>query len=357
MHMADVVVVGAGIVGASVAYHAARSGAEVTLVDKSLPASGVTGDSFAWIGGPGGGDVVDGSTPLRQTALQDYRRLEVELPAVQVRWTGSLAWSQDEPVKRSDPGHDEYLVGAARAGQLEPNLRLPPAQALYQASDGAVDPVAITEALVRGAQDHGADLVLGVAVIALRPRDGQVVGVETSTGFVPSRTVVLTAGVDAPALCAPLGFDLPVAPSPALLLRFTAPPGLVRTLVSNTQVEVREAADGRLLVAADYNGEASQDALNRTARKMLSRLTATFTGTEDVQLLEVRLGIRPMPADGLPIIGPLPGIGGTYVAVMHSGVTLAPAVGRLVATELADGVEAHELHALRPDRFSSNAAG
>jgi FAD dependent oxidoreductase len=79
-YMADVAVVGAGIVGASVAYHAARAGAEVVLLERSLPASGVTGDSFAWIGGPGGRDAVDGSTPLRRTALDDHRRLERELP-------------------------------------------------------------------------------------------------------------------------------------------------------------------------------------------------------------------------------------------------------------------------------------
>ncbi len=60
-----VVVVGAGIVGAAVAYESARAGAEVVLFDKSLPASGVTGDSFTWIGGPRGGDVPDDSTPLR----------------------------------------------------------------------------------------------------------------------------------------------------------------------------------------------------------------------------------------------------------------------------------------------------
>jgi glycine/D-amino acid oxidase-like deaminating enzyme len=66
----DVIVVGAGIVGASVAYHAARGGAAVVLLDRREPASGVTGDSFAWIGGPGG--EVDGSTPLRHAALDDW---------------------------------------------------------------------------------------------------------------------------------------------------------------------------------------------------------------------------------------------------------------------------------------------
>jgi glycine/D-amino acid oxidase-like deaminating enzyme len=60
-----------------------------------------------------------------------------------------------------------------------------------------------------------------------------------------------------------------------------------------------------------------------------------------------------MPADGLPIVGPLPGLGRLYVAVMHSAVTLAPVVGRLVAQELVGGVRAPELEGVRPDRFGS----
>src|SRR5215213_9478957 len=118
--MADVVVVGAGIVGASVAYHVARAGAAVALVDRSLPATGVTGDSFGWIGGPGGADRPDASTALRRVALADYRRLERDLH-VRVRWTGSL--TLDPVAERRDLGPDERLIDAAEVAQLEPRLR------------------------------------------------------------------------------------------------------------------------------------------------------------------------------------------------------------------------------------------
>jgi len=110
----DIVGVGAGIVGASVAYHAAASGAHVVLLDASLPALGVTGASFAWIGAPGGRDAVDGSTPLRQAALEDWSRLEREVPDVQVRWTGSLAWGEDALHDLDALGPDERVVDEAR---------------------------------------------------------------------------------------------------------------------------------------------------------------------------------------------------------------------------------------------------
>jgi glycine/D-amino acid oxidase-like deaminating enzyme len=351
--MADVVVVGAGIVGAAVAYELALAGAAVTLVDKALPASGVTGDSFAWIGGPSGADVPDGSSPLRRGALAAYLRLQRQVPGVQVRWTGSLAWDEHGPTEDRALGPDEHLLDAAQVGRLEPNLAVPPARALYKDSDGALDPIAVTDALVAAARAHGARLIVGAAVTALRTQDGRVSGAQTSHGFLAADTVVVTAGVDAPMLCAPLGFELPVAPSPALLLRFTAAPGLVRTLVANPELEVREASNGHLLLAAEYSGEANQDDLNRTAHELLSRLTATFAGSADIRLVSVRLAARPMPVDGLPIIGRLPGVSGAYVAVMHSGVTLAPVAARFIAAEVVDDSEADELNGVRPARFSS----
>jgi glycine/D-amino acid oxidase-like deaminating enzyme len=151
-------------------------------------------------------------------------------------------------------------------------------------------------------------------------------------------------------LCASLGVDLPVSASPALLARFAAPPGLVRTLVNSAQIEVRQAPDGELLVALEYTGELGQADLMRTGRWALSRVNDLFDGGDEVRLVGVRIGMRPMPRDGLPIVGALPGVGGVYVAVMHSGVTLAPAVGRLVAQEIAGGTVADELRAIRPDR-------
>jgi glycine/D-amino acid oxidase-like deaminating enzyme len=354
-----IVIVGAGIIGAAVAYEAARMGAEVVLLDKSLPASGVTADSFAWIGGPRDADAPDPSTALRRTVLRDYRRWEDEVPGVSVHWRGALMWGGDQ-LDDGRLGADEHIVDATEIRRLEPHLRVRPARALYIDSHGAIDPVAVTQALVRAARARGARLLANSAVMGLEVRDRQIVGVQASTGFLGADTVVVTAGVDAPMLCRPLGFDLPVTPSPALLVRFTAPPGLVRTLVATPDLEVREAADGNLVTAVGYDGEVDDDDLRRAGQRTLSRLTAAFDTAafdtaafhaHDVRLLSVRLGTRPMPADGLPIIGAIPDVRGGYVAVMHSGVTLASTAGRLIASEVVKGIEAGELAGLRPARF------
>lgn len=348
----DIAVVGAGIVGACVAYHAARLGARVTVLDKGLPASGVTGDSFAWIGASG---VPPGPTAaLRSLAVREYRRLERELPGVRVRWSGSLSWARPGSSVTPEAGlvDDQEHLDAAGVGLLEPDLREPPATALHNLGDGAVDPAAVTEALLSGAQEQGAHVLVGTAVTAVRTRSGRVLGVETSAGAVDAGTVVLSAGVDVPVLCAPLGFSVPVAPSPALLVRFTAPDRVVRTLVASPDIEVRSSADGTLVAALSHDGESTSEDLARAGQRASETLRAMFRGADGVRLVSARVGWRPMPADGEPVVGPVPGVQGLHVVVMHSGVSLAAAVGRLVAEELVHGQEAPELRGCRPARFA-----
>ena len=321
------------------------------LVDRSRPASGVTRDSFAWIGGPP--RQPDASTPLRRAVLDDWARLERDVPGIKVCRTGSLSWGPQAFSDRSGPGSDERFVSAEEIARLEPNLRTPPQRAVLRPTDGAIAPVAVTEALVDEARRHGAQVRLNETVRGLRVRNRAVVGVETSMGTIVAGAVVLAAGVDAATLCAPLDIDLPVAPSPAVLMGFNAPPGVVRTVVSSPQVEVRQTPEGLLLAAEEYAAETNEDDLRHSARGTLQRLEETFSLPPDVQLVDARIGMRPMPADGLPIIGPLPSRGGAYIAVMHSAVTLAASAGRLVAAEVLDARNFTELQHLRPDRFAT----
>lgn len=332
----DLVVVGAGIVGASVAYHAARAGAVVTLVDAGRPGTGVTVDSFAWIGtagvrtGPAAG--------LRVTATEEYRRLGAELPGLPVTWSGSLSWGTADSAPVGGPG--EEIVDAATAARLEPTLRRPPEWAVWAPGDGAADPLGVTERLVTGARAHGARVHPDTPVTAVR-RDaaGRVAGVETAAGPLDGATVLLAAGVATAALAAPLGVRVPVDPSPATLFRLRAPAGLVRTVVHNRDFDLRQAGPYRLHAAAD------------SPVRTLAAVRATFRGAADVELLSSRVGARPMPADGEPIVGPVAGVPGLYLAVMHAAVTLAPAVGRLIARELVDGTVEPALAGCRLGRF------
>ncbi|MET9089035.1 FAD-binding oxidoreductase [Streptomyces sp. NPDC004237] len=339
--MADVVVVGAGILGASVAWHLACADVPVTLLERGPgPATGVTGDSFAWIGGVSG-DWPGGAADLRGSVLADWRRLASEVPEVSARRTGSLTWpapsgSGTDPHRLPEGG---YRIGRPAIQALEPRLRTPPDTAVHTPSDAGVDPVAVTAALVRAARARGARVEYGASAVALRTRAGRVTGVDTGAGFRPASVVVLAAGTGVVELAAPLGIGLPVTGSPARLLRLTAPPGLVRGIVAGPDFEAREVSAGRLLLTHATPG----------AETAASLFRAAFDGAGECRVTGSRVGVRPMPEGG-PLIGPLTPDGSAYLAVAHSGVTLAPTVGRLVAAELTTGLPAPELNRCRPPR-------
>ncbi len=109
----SVVVVGAGIVGAALAYRLAARGRTVALFDAGLPASGATGASCGWIGRPGTDRRP--SAALRRLAVDEWRRLEHEVPGLNVRWTGSLTWGGVG--SSGAPGH--AIADAAATGSKE----------------------------------------------------------------------------------------------------------------------------------------------------------------------------------------------------------------------------------------------
>lgn len=210
-----VIVVGAGILGASVAYHVARAGGAVTLVGAGRPGGGVTADSFAWVGAAG--FRTGTSAGVRATATDEYRRLEAELPGLPVSWSGSLSWGADDISSEAGPG--QHIIDAEAIRVLEPHLRRPPEWAVWAPEDGAVDPVGVTERLVAGARARGARVYADTAVTSVR-RDGasRVVGVDTETGPKFADTVVLAAGTATPDLAAPLDGDAGRMPAQPLLV-------------------------------------------------------------------------------------------------------------------------------------------
>jgi glycine/D-amino acid oxidase-like deaminating enzyme len=234
---------------------------------------------------------------------------------------------------------------------LEPQLLDPPAVAVHRPEDAAFDPVAATELLVGAARDRGARVLTGVLATALDQQAGTVSGVRTTGGVVPAETVVLAAGTGTVALCSGIGVALPVEPSPAILVRLRATPGLVRTIIATPSLEVRQLDDGTVLAPTTYSGETDRAALLATAQRVRDRFAASFAAAGDTEVVSVEIGWRPMPTDGEPIIGRPTDTRGLYVAVMHSAITLAAAVGRLAATEILTELPAPELAGCRPDRF------
>lgn len=342
-----IVVIGAGIVGASLAYHLASKGANVTVVEAGGIASGVTGTSFAWINTSCAGP--DPIAALRGGAIAAWRQLETQVPGLTLRWHGALSYGTQDG--RVSP--DSILIDRARTARLEPQLRQPPQQAIFEPEQGALDAVAATHALLAAARAHGATVRTHTPVLGFTIQDARVTGVGTAAGVIEADMVVLAAGTGTATLAAQLGASLPIHASPAIFLRYQAPPGLVRGIISSHAMEVRQAEDGTMLAAEDYVDDTPDKQPAAIAQRTASAIREELDGAEAIAPAFACIGLRPMPIDGVPVIGHLPQVSGVYVCAMHPGVVLAAIVGHLASGEIVDDEPASALAACRPARFQA----
>ena len=100
----------------------------------------------------------------------------------------------------------------------------------------------------------------------------------------------------------------------------------------------------------------SAELRNLHGNRILGKIARYLPGAREAQLERLTLGFRPMPTDEFPVMGALAGLNGIHVAITHSGVTLAPIIGRLTAEEVLHGTRASVFAPYRPERFSAAAA-
>lgn len=337
-----IIIVGAGIVGASIAYHLAHRGIKVTVIDRNEPASGATGSSFGWIHSTVSDDAPD--VLLRRASVEDWHRLENEVPALWVNWAGALSYDDDSLNGQAE----EKILGQPDISRLEPALNAPPQRAYYAEQDGAVDPADATRALLDHACCLGAKVKTQTLVTGFIKEGKRITGIETPEGALAADCVVLACGTDISLLLSTIGIRIPVMASPAILLRYSVAAQVVNTLISGDDIEVRHANNGDILAAEDYPAPGRADEM---ASATLATMKNRLAGTESAYLLKESVGQRPVPQDGYPIMGFIDDVTGIYVTVMHPAVTCAASVGRMASEELITGKNLEIPDSYRPVRF------
>ena len=357
--MADrphVLIVGAGIIGASIAWHLLRTGARVTVVEAGDLGGLATRTSWGWINASWGNP--EPYFRLRIRAMEEWRRLARELPGIEVAWVGGLIWDMPPAeleayaVEHESWGYDLRRVDRAEAQRLEPQLAAPPEFAVHVAGEGAVEPLATAQTLLAAARDLGARIITNSAVRSLELSAGRVTGVETEGGRLAADKVVVAAGIETAALLGTVGMTLPVEASPGVLVATKPAPKLLNGLIMAPDVHLRQTADRRLLGGADFGGSDPGDDADAVAADIFAEMAGLLRSGDTLEFESYTVGQRPMPQDGFPIVGHIDKIAGLTVAVMHSGITLAPAIGRFVAEEITTGQRDALLDPYGPARFS-----
>ena len=369
----QVVVIGGGIVGASIAWRIASRGQRVTLLDKAEPGSGASSHSFAWINA-GAKEPVDYHN-LNRRSLEMWPRFAAALgDDVGLRWGGKVSWetepaAAEQLIARVNQlqswGYPSRRVSAQELAELEPALEIGPvAAAEYSENEGQVEPQMVVDACIRRMVELEALILTGAEVIGFdRDADGNIRAVQTDSGDFQADTVVLAAGTDTTALATMSGAHIPQAESPGVVIRTTPLPPLLHNVPvvyapplgdGRREIHLRQCADGRFMIGEGDQESLAEDDTQSHADDLLARAACYLPGLAEAKAIPVPVGWRPMPLDGYPTLGYTSESPNLYIALTHSGVTLAPAISQLVALEICEDVRADAVLApYRPERFAT----
>ena len=366
--MARMIVIGAGVIGASVAYRLAQAGAEVTVLEATRVGGGTSGTSFAW-------------TNAHRKPPKPYHDLNVGGMKAHAAladefgktpwWHGggSLEW-EAEPERAAQRANVEQLrawgyaaewIDVRQLRELEPDIDpavVGDAPVAYFPEEGWLDPVVYAHAMLSAAQRrHGAKLVCGARVVDLTLAGDRVTGVRLADGAQHEADMVVNcAGRWSNEATREAGLHLPLAPSVGFLV-FTPPvaAGLSR-LVRTPVIDARPDGAGRLMLHwnptdAMVSFDSKLSPSMPEARELVQRARRLLPSIGAVEPEAVRIAIRPIPGDHFSAVGPVPRVSGYYIAITHSGVTLSPFLGAAVADELVRRRTRPELADFRPARF------
>ena len=359
-----IAVVGAGIVGSSVAYRLSQRGAEVVLIDGAEPGSGTTSASFAWVNA--NNKLPRDYFELNVAGMREHEWLRDEIGGDWLHPTGNLIWAAEEEQenleRRVERLHAwsyaaEMFPASTVYEKLEPGAVIPDPRVAHFPEESWVDAPALTRTLVQAASRNGATTLIGDAVHGIEVGgEGVTLRLENSDA-VHADAMVNATGARAASMAKMVGRELPLDVFRGLLVRVAVSGEPLRRLMHTPQINVRPDGHGFVLLHHDSVDERLTDNFAGTedplCEELLRRARSVLPALEGAEIVETRFGLRPVPADGHSCVGALSRIPGYYEAVTHSGVTLGPLVGRLLAREISTGEVDPLIAPFRPDRFPS----
>ena len=354
-NVADVVVVGAGIIGSALARELAAARLSVLVVERDAPGAGASG-AAAGILSPQA--EADAPSPLLDLCLESraiFPRLVEELRAetgieVPYRTTGTLylALDDDEEARlerrfawQTSAGLPVERLSAGRVLTLEPAVAAGARIALRFPYDHQIDNAVLTRALAASAEARGVRFLKGAEARAILEEGGRVVGVALTNERIRAPRVVNCAGAWASRLEGS-GPRLPIEPVRGQMLALEHAELRLDRVIFTERGYLVPRLDGRILVGSTME-RAGYDAHPTVAgaSSLLALARQVVPGLESATISALWAGLRPAAPDGLPVLGPAgaPWPSGLYFATGHyrNGVLLAPVTARLLAESITTG--------------------
>ncbi len=384
---ADVVIVGGGVIGAACAYFLSREGVRVHLVERQYFSSGASRASH-------GGLALIHSTAvelrLAARSLQLWSEIAAEARVVTEYEVPGQVTLTDTPDELPLIEHQVAMLraegiqcdplDAQQIRELEPCLAPDVPGGSYIPSEAMVQSIYAAAAMADGARRRGAVLETGSAVERIEQGSGgRIARVITSQGAIDTPNVVLAGGVWTPALAAPLGVRVPVIPRkghviiteilPERIYRHklqevgyhkTLESSFENTVVDHRQFGVAFASEqkmaGNILIGTCREFVGFDMSTQATIGAAVAKRAARFVpALANVRVLRIWTGLRPHTPDHLPILGPVPGVEGLYLATGHEGLgtTMAPITGLLISQSILGQPPALPLEPLSLTRFDA----
>ena len=376
---ADVIVIGGGVIGSSVAYHLSKRRVGVLLVEKKGLVSGTSGacDGLVYLQSkrPGAHLKLAMESRKRFDSLQEELGMDIEFRS----HGGMVVVEKQEELEamrlfvedQKETGLEVTLLDGKQARALEPSLSEGILACTYSPLDGQVNPISLALAFLQGAKARGAKICPFTGVTGFSRKSHHLVGVKTTRGNIETRVVVNAAGVHAPEIGKMIDAEIPIRPRRGQLLVTEAlPPLLTRGLLSakylaakynpalaesgDLGVSIEQTKNGGFLLGSTREFVGFDRRTTWSAMKHIALQTSRIIpALRDVRVIRTFAGLRPFTPDGLPILGPVRNVEGFFMASGHEGdgIALSPITGELIAKWIAEGSPGMDLSAFSLERF------